>query len=72
MIKDFSFDVYALPDPGASQYFFTPCIAMKFYILSEQLHKLLSISIHIGEAILARDFIVIVPFMSITRKKWIT
>ncbi|KAG5614829.1 hypothetical protein H5410_014653 [Solanum commersonii] len=52
MIKFFTFDVYALLDPGASLSFVTTYVAMNFNILPEQLLEPFSVFTPIGESIL--------------------
>ena len=51
MIKVFTFDVYALLDPGTSLYFVTPYIANQFEILPEKLCEPLCVSTPTGEFI---------------------
>uniref|UniRef100_M1D8V3 Retrotransposon gag protein n=1 Tax=Solanum tuberosum TaxID=4113 RepID=M1D8V3_SOLTU len=53
MIKAFTFDVYALLDPGASLYFVTPYVANKFDVLPEKLREPFCVSTPVGESILA-------------------
>ncbi|XP_049372732.1 uncharacterized protein LOC125837697 [Solanum verrucosum] len=52
MIKVFTFDVYALLDPGASLSFVTPYVAIRLDILTEQLLEPFSVSTRVGESIL--------------------
>ena len=52
MIKVFTFDVYALLDPGASLSFITPYVANQFEILPEKLYEPFCVSTPIGESIL--------------------
>ena len=53
MIKVFTFDVYALLDPGASLSFVTPYVANKFDVLPERLCEPFCVSTPAGESILA-------------------
>ncbi|WMV42012.1 hypothetical protein MTR67_035397 [Solanum verrucosum] len=52
MIEVFTFDVYALLDPGATLSFVTPYTAMRFDIITEQLLEPFSVSTLVGESIL--------------------
>ena len=52
MLRVFSFDVYALLDPGATLSFVTPYLATKFEILPEHLLEPFSVSTPVGESIL--------------------
>ncbi|KAH0678966.1 hypothetical protein KY284_020051 [Solanum tuberosum] len=53
MIKVFTFDVYALLDPGASLSFVTPYVANKFEVIREKLCEPFCVSTPIGESTLA-------------------
>ncbi|WMV40954.1 hypothetical protein MTR67_034339 [Solanum verrucosum] len=53
MIKVFTFNVYALLDPGASLSFVTPYVANQFEVLPERLCEPFCVSTPIGESILA-------------------
>ncbi|KAH0657727.1 hypothetical protein KY289_026475 [Solanum tuberosum] len=52
MIKVFTFDVYALLDPGASLSFVTPYVAIRFDIIPKQILEPLIVSTPIGKSIL--------------------
>ena len=54
MIKVFTFDVYALLDPGASLSFVTYYVANQVEILPEKLCESFDVSTHVGESILAK------------------
>ncbi|KAH0724869.1 hypothetical protein KY284_000734 [Solanum tuberosum] len=67
MIKVFSFDVYALLNPGASLYFVTPYVANKFDVLLEKLYEPFCVSTPIGESILVErvwiGFMLVMPLL---------
>ena len=50
MLKVFSFDVYALLDPGATLSFMTPLVAKKFDIL----HEPFIVSTPVGESVVGK------------------
>ena len=54
MIKVFTFDVYALLDPGVILSFVTPYVANQFEILPEKLCEPNCVSTPVGESILAK------------------
>ena len=66
MIKVFTFDVYALLDPGAILSFITPYVANQFEILPEKLCEPFCVSTSVGESILAervyRDYPVFINY----------
>ncbi|KAH0657055.1 hypothetical protein KY285_031937 [Solanum tuberosum] len=53
MIKVFTFDAYALLDPGASLSFVTPYVANKFDVIPEKVCEPFGVSTSVGESILA-------------------
>ena len=54
MLKVFSFDVYALLDPGSTLSFVTPLVAKKFDILPEILHEVFIVCTPVGESVVAK------------------
>ena len=54
ILQIFSIDVYAFFDPGATLSFVTPFVAMKFVILPEELLEPFSVSIPVGNSIVAK------------------
>ncbi|XP_070054416.1 uncharacterized protein [Nicotiana tomentosiformis] len=54
MLTVFTFDVYALMDPGSTLSYVTPYIAKKFGIEPEKLCEPFEVSIQVGESVIAR------------------
>ncbi|XP_075096565.1 uncharacterized protein LOC107786335 [Nicotiana tabacum] len=54
MLTIFTFDVYALIDPGSTLYYVTPYIAKKFGIKPEKLCEPFEVSTPVGESVIAR------------------
>ena len=54
MLKEFSIDVYALLDPGATLSFVTPLVAKRFDILLKILHEPFIVSTLVGESIISK------------------
>nr|XP_016440855.1 PREDICTED: uncharacterized protein LOC107766570 [Nicotiana tabacum] len=54
MLNIFSFDVYALIDPGSTLSYITPYIAKKFGIEPEKLGEPFEVSTPVGESVIAR------------------
>jgi len=54
MLQVFSFDVYALLDPGATLSFVTPFVVMKFEILPDVLEEPFWVSTLLGDSVVAK------------------
>ena len=54
MLKNFTLDVYALLDPGATLSFVTPLVAKKFDVLADILHEPFLVSTPVGESVVPK------------------
>ena len=54
MLRVFDLDIYALLDPRATIYFVTPYLAVQFNVSPETLSEPFSVSIPVGDLVIAR------------------